>query len=76
MHPTHIRPTLNPTILHPFFCDHCEEAARGEDCAAAHGEGDEATEEGLKPLEKEMNRIRRMQILNMSSTYVKKDRNN
>jgi len=35
--------------LHPFFCDHCEEAARGEDCEAAREEGDEATGEGLKP---------------------------
>jgi len=42
----------NPTALHPFFCDHCEEATRGEDGEAARREGDEATGEGLKPPEK------------------------
>jgi len=49
VHPTHIQPTPNPAALYPFFCDHGEKAARREDCEAAHGEGDEATKEGLLP---------------------------
>jgi len=58
-----IRGAPNPVALYPFFCDHCEEAVRGEDCEAARGEGDEATPEkdlatgeGLKLPEKETNR--------------------
>jgi len=49
----------NPTALHPFFCDHYEEAACGEDCEATRQEGDEATGEGLKPSEKDRSRRRR-----------------